>query len=262
MAERARIVEYVLDSEGRPIPGATITIREPGTVTPIAETLYAADDPDTSQLTNGAFFSGADGKVVAYTAANKRADMLVTKSGYTSQTIPVDFQKSSLLSPHVLTGSDHTVSGLTGGHVLRATGATTFAFEAIADADLPASIARDTEILVVATFDLLDTESVRTGVRRWYNRTGVALTIIDVFLHLGTAPTGASFITDVNKNGTTIFTTQTNRPTVLAAGSTDAADAIEVSSLANGDYLTADVDQIGSGTPGGKGTLQVTMRRS
>lgn len=39
-------------------------------------------------------------------------------------------------------GSDHTVSGLTAGQYLRATGATTAAFQAIPDGDLPATIVR------------------------------------------------------------------------------------------------------------------------
>jgi len=47
---------------------------------------------------------------------------------------------------HVITGADHTASGLTAGHVLRATGATAFSFGAIADGDIPATIARDTEV--------------------------------------------------------------------------------------------------------------------
>lgn len=52
---------------------------------------------------------------------------------------------------HGITSADHTASGLTSGHVLRATGATTFAFGAIADADLPATIARDSEITSAIT---------------------------------------------------------------------------------------------------------------
>ncbi len=51
---------------------------------------------------------------------------------------------------HATTAHDiitsHTAAGLTSGHVLRATGATTFAFGALADADIPASIARDSEL--------------------------------------------------------------------------------------------------------------------
>ena len=41
--------------------------------------------------------------------------------------------------------ADHTVTGGTSGHVLRQTGATTFAWGAIQDGDLPASITRDAE---------------------------------------------------------------------------------------------------------------------
>lgn len=129
MPERARAVWYVLDSEGRPIPTATITLRDPGTANNIAATIYAADDPDTSQLTNGAFFSGADGKVEFYLVDPDRVDMLVTKSGYSSQTIPIDVQKSSLIGNHALIDTAvHTASGLTTGHVIKATGATTYAF--------------------------------------------------------------------------------------------------------------------------------------
>lgn len=48
--------------------------------------------------------------------------------------------------PHALTGAQHTASGLTSGHVLRATGSTSFAFGAIQDGDIPAAIARDSEV--------------------------------------------------------------------------------------------------------------------
>lgn len=46
---------------------------------------------------------------------------------------------------HELTSAFHTEAGLTIGHYLRATGATTFDFAAVLDADLPASLSRDTE---------------------------------------------------------------------------------------------------------------------
>jgi hypothetical protein len=47
---------------------------------------------------------------------------------------------------HAVDGADHTASGLTAGNVLRAATPTTFAFAAIQDGDLPASIARDAEV--------------------------------------------------------------------------------------------------------------------
>jgi hypothetical protein len=43
-------------------------------------------------------------------------------------------------------GADHTVSGLTARQVLIATGSTTALFRALEDADIPASIARDSEV--------------------------------------------------------------------------------------------------------------------
>jgi hypothetical protein len=45
----------------------------------------------------------------------------------------------------------HTAAGLTIGHVLRATGAAAFDFGAIQDADLPATIARDSEVTTAIT---------------------------------------------------------------------------------------------------------------
>lgn len=63
----------------------------------------------------------------------------------------------------------------------------------------------------------------------------------------GTAPTGAAIIIDIHKNGTTIFTTQGNRPTIAISGN-DSGEVtdMDVVTLAKGDYLTMDIDQIGS----------------
>lgn len=72
-----------------------------------------------------------------------------------------------------------------------------------------------------------------------------AITVLNVTLQLGTAPAGASVIVDVNKNGTTIFTTQLNRPTVAAAATQDLASVPDVTGYAAGDYITVDVDQTG-----------------
>src|SRR6187455_1843482 len=55
---------------------------------------------------------------------------------------------------------------------------------------------------------------VITGVVRWYAPAN--FTISNVILSAGTAPTGADLIVDVNKNGSTIFSTQANRPKLTA----------------------------------------------
>jgi len=94
-----------------------------------------------------------------------------------------------------------------------------------------------------------------SGALRWSSAR--AITIIAVRANVATAPVGQSVIVDVNKNGVTVFSNQANRPTIPAAGTTDDADAINVPAVAAGEYLTADVDQVGSTTPGSD--LSVTV---
>jgi hypothetical protein len=93
------------------------------------------------------------------------------------------------------------------------------------------------------------------GALRWYP--SVAITIIAVRASVGTAPVGGSVIPDVNKNGTTIFTTQSNRPTIAAGTFTDLADAINVAAVGSGEFLTCDIDAVGPTTPGSD--LSVTV---
>lgn len=110
---------------------------------------------------------------------------------------------------------------------------------------------------VAVTFGKEGVLAVGAGTARWYAKS--AWTITQVRASVGTAPTGASLIVDVNKSGTTIFTTQSNRPTIAASGFTDLADAIDVTAIADGDYLTVDIDQIGSSVAGSDLTVQVWM---
>ena len=73
-----------------------------------------------------------------------------------------------------------------------------------------------------------------------------ALTIVGGKLEVGTAPTGAALICDVHKNGTTLWTTQTNRPTIAIDGTSAAITLPDVVSVAQGDRLLLMIDQIGS----------------
>jgi hypothetical protein len=64
-------------------------------------------------------------------------------------------------------------------------------------------------------------------------------------------PTGASIICDVNKAGTTIYTTQANRPVIAdGASSGSLSPTADVTTLNAGDVMELDIDQIGSGSPG------------
>jgi hypothetical protein len=95
--------------------------------------------------------------------------------------------------------------------------------------------------------------TVGTGTRRIYNPTGRTITLKQVGpAHVVTAPTGAAILLDVNIGGTTIFTTQGNRPSIAAAGNVSTAGNSDAaaSTLAAGGYLTVDVDQVGSTVAG------------
>lgn len=78
----------------------------------------------------------------------------------------------------------------------------------------------------------------------------VDLTITGGKLEVGTAPTDADLICDIHKNGTTLWTTQANRPTIAEAGTSATITAPDVTSIAQGDRLLLMIDQIGSTVAG------------
>jgi len=88
-------------------------------------------------------------------------------------------------------------------------------------------------------------------------------TIRSIRAAVGTASTGASIICDVNKNGTTIFTTQANRPTIAAnSTSTSGAATPDITSVSAGDILSVDIDQVGSTTPGSDLTIVISIKET
>lgn len=73
--------------------------------------------------------------------------------------------------------------------------------------------------------------------------------IINAFVEVGTAPTVTDLIFDINKNGVSIYTTQANRPRVVAGATSSTAEQRPdetVRKFAAGDVLSLDVDQIGT----------------
>jgi hypothetical protein len=91
-----------------------------------------------------------------------------------------------------------------------------------------------------------------------------AVTILGVSASLTTAPTGASVIIDVDKNGTTIFTNQANRPTIAASATATASEVtnMDVTSFAAGDKIRVNIDQIGSTIAGSDLTVVIRYRRA
>lgn len=101
--------------------------------------------------------------------------------------------------------------------------------------------------------------AVAAGTKRFY--LPVAVTIVQVQISVGTAPTGANLIVDINKNGTTIFTTQSARPTITAGQFVSPQATPAVTAFASGDYLSLDVDQIGSTVAGSDLIANIQFRR-
>jgi hypothetical protein len=98
------------------------------------------------------------------------------------------------------------------------------------------------------------------GTYRWYNDTGTTLSIRSVRGYVVDAPTGRNLILDVNKNGATIFTNQPNRPTIPAGGTgTGKITALDVVTVADGEYLSVDIDQVGSTNPGSDLVVQIEV---
>lgn len=75
-----------------------------------------------------------------------------------------------------------------------------------------------------------------------------------------TAPTGASMLIDINKNGTSIWATnQGKRLTVAATANTGNQTNFDTTSFTATDYFTIDIDQIGSTIGGADLTVQLQV---
>lgn len=86
-----------------------------------------------------------------------------------------------------------------------------------------------------------------------------ACVIQKVTMELGSAPAGSSVIGEVYKNGTTIFSGGTDRPTVTAGNTEDTTTGMSTTALAMGDLLTVGIAAIGSTTPGTGAVIQVIV---
>lgn len=77
-------------------------------------------------------------------------------------------------------------------------------------------------------------------------------TITSITLWRRTAGTSGSTTVDVNKNGTTVFTTQANRPTVAFSAGANAINRrtnMDVTAVAQNDRIEVDIDAVEGGNP-------------
>jgi hypothetical protein len=135
----------------------------------------------------------------------------------------------------------------TAGQVLTSTG-TTVNWE---------SLAVVTSVNQMTVFTIDGVLAAVSNPLRIYNPSSVSRTISKVFISVDTAPTGSSLIVDIHKSGITIFTTQSNRPTITATNFTGQTTTIEVATWAPDEYLKMDLDQVGSSIAGSNLTVHI-----
>ena len=99
---------------------------------------------------------------------------------------------------------------------------------------------------------------VATGTSRLYNKTDTAFFISEAFCSVGTPPTDSSILVDVNINGSSIFAV--TRPEIPAGSVTGSSTSLSATAWAVNDYLTLDIDQIGSGTAGSDLLVHLSMK--
>lgn len=72
------------------------------------------------------------------------------------------------------------------------------------------------------------------------------LTIVKAYGNVKVAPTDDDILVDINKNGSTIWSTQANRLTIADAATAGTQTSFNTTALVEGDILTFDIDQVGS----------------
>jgi len=124
------------------------------------------------------------------------------------------------------------------------------------------------EIIVVVAGELTADAAVpKVG----YMKAPAALTIEEIVCEVDTAPTGAALIVDIHKipvadietdfTGTTIYTTQGNRPTLAISDRHVVATLPDVTAIAQGDVLRVYVDQVGSTVAGSDLTVAIRVKQ-
>lgn len=94
------------------------------------------------------------------------------------------------------------------------------------------------------------------GQGRFYFET--ACVIGKVRASVGTAPVGAPVVIDVNVNGNSIYANQAQRPSIAAGAFT--ATSTPGFAVSAGDFITVDIDSVGTTNPGADLTVTITIQ--
>jgi hypothetical protein len=109
----------------------------------------------------------------------------------------------------------------------------------------------------VQVFTVPGVLSTGTGKARFY--IPGPITLSNVRASVSTASNGGDIIVDVNVNGSTVFTNQAMRPKIFAGSVTCPTATPNIQELTTGDYLSVDIDQVGTGFAGSDLTVQIEL---
>jgi len=95
-----------------------------------------------------------------------------------------------------------------------------------------------------------------------------ALTIVKAYANVKTAPTGVvgtpiagkSLVLDLNKNGSTLWSTQSDRLSITDGATSGSQTAFNTTSLVEGDTLALDIDYVGSTLAGADLTVELKVK--
>lgn len=118
------------------------------------------------------------------------------------------------------------------------------------------------EVIQAAVSD--ETTALTTGTAKLTFRMPYKMELSEVRASVGTAPTGATLIVDINLNGTSIFTTNLLQIDATEKTSTTAATGynLTTTSLSDDGEITVDIDQVGSTVAGAGLKITLIGRRS
>lgn len=85
--------------------------------------------------------------------------------------------------------------------------------------------------------------------------------LVSIKARVVTPSSGSSIILDVKKNGASIFSNPAHRPTITAGGH-NSTTTVPTLTFATNDYLSVDIDQVGSGTAGADLVVVIRVREN
>lgn len=104
--------------------------------------------------------------------------------------------------------------------------------------------------------------AVEMGEHRWY--ADRAIEILGVVISAGVAPTGADLVADVVlegfDGGGSVYVLESSQPRVVAGEFEGVTGPPDVVMVAQGQYLTVDIDQVGSVVAGSKIDVRILYR--